>query len=409
MKQWRGSSFIISTGFLIFSFCVVSFFASILLPNKVLAATNLVQNPSFESGKTNWTLVTTSPAVATFTTTTSTKEDGAVSAQISISKLGSLSSSSSIQLKQTNLAMISGNTYTVTFWAKANSSRSMQSVIQLATSPNTVYGSKLVSLTTSWQQFSYTFTPTVSQTNVLIGFNMNYSHTGTVWIDNVSYSTPATPTATPTPLPTATPTPLPTATPTPLPTATPTPTPSTPNAILYGAAGTFGQLASSSSLPTGQTLKTVAVTNWGFNPGESEFFSALAPDGEIVLGTNPQTDNELYPTADQMNLAVFDPVANTFRNIIIPTSNGTLHATNPFQVVGGGSVDGLITATVNGQPKIVFTSAVPYDGWDINQNGEYPTLGYLDVPTGAVQYDQAVSLTADQIASKSALGATACP
>ena len=225
------------------------------------------------------------------------------------------------------------------------------------------------------------------------------------------------PTATPTLLPTATPTPLPTATPTPIPptptptatpTATPTPNP-TPNAILYGSSGTFGSLASASALPTGQTLQAVSVTNWGFNPGESEFFSALAPDGEIVLGTNPQTDNEVYPTADQMNLGVFDPVANTFRNIVIPTSNGTIHATNPFQSVGGASVDGLITAIIGGQPKIVFTSSVPYDGWDVSKNGEFPVLGYLDMPSGGIQYDQALSLTADQIASNSALGATACP
>jgi carbohydrate binding protein with CBM4/9 domain len=413
MKHWRGSSIISFATSFIFTLCIIGAF---FFPKDALAAaTNLIQNPSFESGKASWSLSTTSPAVATFTTTTSTKEDGASSAQVAITKLGSPSSSSSIQLKQTALSMTAGKTYTVTFWAKASTTRSMQSVIQLTASPNSLYGSKLVSLTTTWQQFSYTFTPTVSQTNVYIGFNMNYTGTGTVWVDNVTYSTPVVPTATPTPTPkpTATPTPLPTATPTPtptvLPTATPTPVATTPNATLYGATGTFGSLATSSTLPTGQTFQTVSVTNWGFNPGESEFFSALAPDGEVVLGTNPQTDNEVYATADQMNLGVFDPVANTFRNIVVPTSNGTLHATNPFSFVGGASVDGLITATVNGQPEIAFTSSVNYNGWDITQYGEYPTVGFLDVPAGGIQYDQAMSLTADQIASKSALGASACP
>lgn len=405
--NWRGSSSNFAVLF-IFSLVIGLFTGAFFLPTKASAATNLVQNPSFESGKTSWTLTTTSPAAATFTTTTNTKEDGLSSAQVAITKLGAATSASSIQLKQTALSMTAGKAYTVTFWAKASASRSMQSVIQLTASPNTLYGSKLVTLTTAWQQFSYTFTPTVSQANVFIGFNMNYTGTGTVWIDNVSYSTPvvSTVTPTPTPKPTATPTPLPTATPTPTPTPTVNPT---PNAILYGATGTFGSLASTSALPTGQTLKTVGVTNWGFNLGESEFFSALAPDGEVVLGTNPQTDNEVYATADQMNLGVFDPVANTFRNIVVPTSNGTLHVTNPFSFVGGASVDGLITATVNGQPEIAFTSSVNYNGWDISQYGEYPTVGFLDVPTGAIQYNQALSLTADQIASKSALGPTACP
>ncbi|MBL7497927.1 hypothetical protein I6A84_13150 [Frankia sp. CNm7] len=180
-----------------------------------------------------------------------------------------------------------------------------------------------------------------------------------------------------------------------------------PAATLYGRAGTFGNLGT--TLPSGQSLQTAAVSGWGFNAGQSEFFSTLAANGEVVLGTNSQTDNQAYPTADHMSIGVFNPSARTFRNIVVPTSTGATSATNPFYPIGGASVETLLPVTVGGQPRVAFISLVAYHGWNITEKGEYPSLGYLDAVSGSLQYNAGLSRTAGQIHAAGGLGAAACP
>ncbi len=89
---------------------------------------------------------------------------------------------------------------------------------------------------------------------------------------------------------------------------------------IYGAAGTFGQLASAPVTPTGQPLLTVPVDGWGFLPGQAAYFPTVAPDGTIVIANEPQTDNQLMPTARQMALTTFDPASRRFANTVVPTS-----------------------------------------------------------------------------------------
>jgi hypothetical protein len=178
------------------------------------------------------------------------------------------------------------------------------------------------------------------------------------------------------------------------------------DAVLYGKAGTFGSLGT--SLATGQSLQTKAVDGWGFLPGDSAFFSALAPNGEVVIGTNPQTDNETYATADHMALGIFNPAQNTFRNLVVPTTTGATQVTNPFFSIGGGSVDGIRPVTVNGVQRLAFVSAVNYNGWNTDQYGEYPTLGYLDTTSGSLAYNQGMSKSAGQLRAQGGLNTDAC-
>jgi hypothetical protein len=85
------------------------------------------------------------------------------------------------------MAITAGHTYTVSFWAKASSSRTDDFVMQQVGSPSTLYLHNTMSLTTSWQHITAIFTPTTSNSNVFIGFNLGQT-TGTVWLDNVSVS-----------------------------------------------------------------------------------------------------------------------------------------------------------------------------------------------------------------------------
>jgi len=160
---------------------------------------NMLINPSFESGISPWFLNQVSPGAGTFITTTSQHEDGSYAAQVNITSTST--NSWYVQLQQAGMPMQLGQTYTVTFWAKASSGRQIQALVQQTNSPYVVYSVNNYMLTTSWQPYSFTFTPTITQSNVSLEFNLAQA-TGQVWIDNVSYSTGSftLPTATPAPI-----------------------------------------------------------------------------------------------------------------------------------------------------------------------------------------------------------------
>ncbi len=82
------------------------------------------------------------------------------------------------------ISLSAGQGYQVTFLAKASQSRTIDAILQMQASPYTLYANQTFSLTTSWQQFTYSATPGASAT-AFAGFNLAGS-TGTVWIDTVS-------------------------------------------------------------------------------------------------------------------------------------------------------------------------------------------------------------------------------
>lgn len=194
--------------------------------SKASGGLNLVTNPSFESGTSPWYLNNgNSAAAGSFTVTKSTAEDGTYSGQVVITKSSGATDNWYLQLAQANLPTTAGQVFTVSFWAKASASRSIESVLQQDVSPYKLYAYANFNLTTSWQEYTYTFTAPVTQNDNFLGFNLAQT-TGTVWIDNVSYSMGGyTQTPTSTPVPTAKP--VPTTAPTLKPTPTsvyPTPT-----------------------------------------------------------------------------------------------------------------------------------------------------------------------------------------
>jgi hypothetical protein len=142
----------------------------------------MVQNGSFESASSPWTLKVTSPAAGSLTTDTTTAADGTASAKVTISTASS--AGWNLQFRQDNLNLTAGKKYTVTFSAKASSSRSIEPVLQQQVSPFTLYVDQGANLTTSWQSYSYTYTASTTGA-VFLGFNVG-NYTGTVWIDKVS-------------------------------------------------------------------------------------------------------------------------------------------------------------------------------------------------------------------------------
>src|SRR5947207_289002 len=63
-------------------------------------------------------------------------------------------------------------------------------------------------------------------------------------------------------------------------------TPTTTVAV-YGKSDTFGGLAGLTTLPSGHSVSTVPVDGWGLNPGQAAYFTALTPDGQVVIANEP--------------------------------------------------------------------------------------------------------------------------
>ena len=181
-------------------------------PTSAPASGNLMQNGSFESGTSPWSLQVNSPASASLSqdTTVHASDGGVASAKVSIAA-DDTSSPYNIQLRQAGLSTCSACSYQLSFWAMAAASRSLEAVVQGLSSPYTVYFDRSPTVGTSWQEYTYTVTPGASDA-VFVGFNLGAS-TSTIWIDGVSLTNLSTPTATP--APTSMPTTAPTATPAP--------------------------------------------------------------------------------------------------------------------------------------------------------------------------------------------------
>lgn len=124
----------------------------------------------------------------------STHVDGSYSSKVNVTTANT-SANWSVQLLQSNLQLVSGKTYTVSFFAKAASPRKVAALLQKYGDPWTVYTYKEVDLTTDWKEYSMTYTSNVNDLNTALVFNMAQS-TGPVWIDSVSFyesvSTPST-------------------------------------------------------------------------------------------------------------------------------------------------------------------------------------------------------------------------
>jgi hypothetical protein len=150
---------------------------------------------------------------------------------------------------------------------------------------------------------------------------------------------------------------------------------------VYGASGTFGAIGSDAAAASaGKRPVGHAVPGWGLLPGQAISIAVGTPDGAVVMGNEPQSGAQAYASAATMAVSVFDPTADSFQNVVIPTSTGYTSVLEPGQQVGGADVVGL--AADGGQ--VAFVPAWPYRGWDVDTFGEYPGFGYVGpAPSGS--------------------------
>lgn len=183
-----------------------------------------------------------------------------------------------------------------------------------------------------------------------------------------------------------------------------------PVARLYGRTGSFGGLASSSKLPTGESFAAAGVSGWQFGPGQSAYMSAVTADGSVVMATTPYTDNQMQPTGSDMELGIFSPAASRFQRLQVPSTRGYTKMLGPDGVTGGGDIGDVQVTTVNGAERVAFVSAVPFHGWRINDWGQLPTVAMLaQSSAGTWSVDPGRNWTADSLSTANSGSAATFP
>lgn len=140
---------------------------------------NLVLNPGFEAGYTNWftQVSTTAPTSGVISLEATDVQSGTQAAKIVVNTPGP--NAYSIQIVSDNFTVTNGSNYKLTYWAKAAVNGQSLRVVAQGT---TYYVQLDQPLTTSWTLYTFNFAPT--ETSVSIKFHFPIA--GTFLIDNLS-------------------------------------------------------------------------------------------------------------------------------------------------------------------------------------------------------------------------------
>jgi beta-glucanase (GH16 family) len=140
---------------------------------------SLVKNSGFEKGSKYWWKATW-PAEADFELTTSDVHAGDYALHVDVTSPGT--NPWDAQLSQGDLSLIAGNSYTVSLWAKSTSNDSVN-VAVINAADFTVYGSKVLDLTSMWTHYEFDFTAPV---NAITSLNIDMGeHIGEYYFDDV--------------------------------------------------------------------------------------------------------------------------------------------------------------------------------------------------------------------------------
>lgn len=147
---------------------------------------NLVTNGEFDSGITGWAMNLQPGATATGSVVNTGQLSGLNSGFVDIT--ATTGTDWHVQLMQAGKSIEAGQSYTVSFQAKAAASRNANVLLQRGTSPYPIYWQQNFALTTTAQTYSYSFTvdSTVAN-NVGLLFNLG-EDLADVWIDKVVFT-----------------------------------------------------------------------------------------------------------------------------------------------------------------------------------------------------------------------------
>jgi hypothetical protein len=149
---------------------------------------NLLMDGDFEDPVSGWGLATRPPAAATFTIDTEVKRVGQASARIDITNVGDGTSNHNLTLdNDAGIAVEANKTYTVDFWTKAETDRTLIIDSLLNQSPWTrLFRATDLPVTTEWTRIHQTFQADATMSPVVFLFSFVDSTT-TIWLDHVRF------------------------------------------------------------------------------------------------------------------------------------------------------------------------------------------------------------------------------
>ena len=147
----------------------------------------MLTNGRFTTGLiTPWNVEFHDTATGNAVVETGTGPGGLNCARINVATAGS--AGWHVQFNQGGLSVTAGAPYTITFYAKADTNRTISVSLMMAHDPWSNLGfSADINLTTTWQVFAFTFAPHTSDTNARINFsNMGLAAGGSFYFTDVS-------------------------------------------------------------------------------------------------------------------------------------------------------------------------------------------------------------------------------
>lgn len=146
---------------------------------------SILKNGEFNDSSYAWTLTNKQPYKGNMLMDTST---GNTILKVAITTKGARTNV--IQLHQT-IAVKKGNTYQLTFYAKADTTRTIECLVQHqseAWDPHVTYTGSVITLQASMQLYSYTFTPQEDDDSCFVRFLLGGSNGASVYFDSVFVS-----------------------------------------------------------------------------------------------------------------------------------------------------------------------------------------------------------------------------
>ena len=162
-------------------FCCVLLLLLLATP-ALRADTELINNGHFNSGKDSWRLDNIEGAKGDWTVETDT--DGTSSAHVAVPEAAKIPYH--VQLFQDKLDLKAGQTYHLTFRARASASINIGLNAMIAETPWTSLWKQDVSLTSDWQTYAFDITPTTSTTNGRVTFSRLAAQPADYWFADVS-------------------------------------------------------------------------------------------------------------------------------------------------------------------------------------------------------------------------------
>lgn len=181
-----------------------------------------------------------------------------------------------------------------------------------------------------------------------------------------------------------------------------------PEVRIYGEPGAFGGLAGRDTLTTGPTLDMVPITDM-FEPGTAAWFTAVLPDGTVIVATEPFTDNQVNSTQTAQSVAILDPATEDWQSVKCPSTLGFVDIIGSNGLTGGSDVSDVDVAFNGTELVPVGIATFDYHGWNIAAFGKFRCWLVFEKVAGVWQLDEARSRTCEELAATPVIGASAFP